>query len=51
MKFLKKGAIILLILLIPMMAFAAKDIMDINYMEDTPGSDFNLITFVKTLIN
>jgi len=53
MKFLKKGLIIFLIMLVPMVALAAKDNYDIpDYMSTAPGSNgFDLIGFVKTLIN
>ena len=54
MKFLKQFAIALLIISIPMMAWAAPDnTLDLkaDYMKYAPGTDFNLLDFVKTLIN
>jgi hypothetical protein len=56
MKFLKRGLIIFLIMLVPTVALAApvtKNGYDIpDYMTTVPGSDgFDLIGFVKTLIN
>lgn len=51
MKFLKKILIVVLILAMPMVALATDDYLKIDYMNDAPGSDFNLISFVKVLIN
>lgn len=51
MKFLKKILIVVLILAMPMVALATDDYLKIDYMNDAPGSDFNVITFVKVLIN
>jgi hypothetical protein len=57
MKLLKKGLLILLIMLVPAIAFAApsNDPYKIpDYMSEAPGSNskpFDLIGFVKTLIN
>jgi hypothetical protein len=57
MKFLKKGLLIFLIMLVPMMALTVSvhaeeyEIPDYMGNKNIPGSDFSLIGFVKTLIN
>lgn len=51
MKFLKKILVVVLILAMPMVALATDDYLKIDYMNDAPGSDFNIISFVKVLIN